>query len=291
MSSNYTYDVLIPSVSVSSILLFNLNALTRLFPPPNTIFVVLPPSYLIDPTILSDLDPSIVFLNSDQKYQVNQRNFGFSYVNSEYCLCIDEDTYINQSTLDTILSCYTTVSMISDKACVSPLKYRALTFPDLSYAHIVNRKNVNLLSTFNFFHHFLYGSSPCFSFDRFGLPFSLFSSYFYDKEFYRVEWLRGGFRFMKSTLLQPSGYPFPGKALFEDIWGCLESSRTIDYFAVTEATHYELVLPPVSISLFRRFLNFFISFHRFLILSLVFRRFTFMLIPRFFISHFPWRRS
>lgn len=283
-SLGYQFDVLIPTSRISELLCDVISSIISLKTPPNRIVVVLPPGVSKSNKLPVSLSTELVVINSDKPFQVNQRNYGISYIVSDYCLCIDDDVLVTQQDFDVVTNIYKTVSHISHSPCVSPMLYQPLSYPSIQKFSDISmprsyRPNSLMHRIYSFLIPFSIKTKPCFSFDNTGMAYSLLDNFEYSADYYHVDWSRGGFRFLKTSDLQPSSYPFSHKALYEDIWSCLESSSTIDYFVATHAVHSELMHISPSQNKFVFQTRLLMAF-RYLLMALKFRLYTPLLIPR-----------
>ena len=168
------------------------------------IIISVPPNLSKNNKFINKFDKGILIISSDKKGQVNQRQYGYKFVKTEYLINMDDDIFISLKSLKILL---TQFENLPRKSSIAP----RLIIKNDNKKELFLKKYINL---------FLYNDSKprpgTISKSTFGIPPNLpFDS---NKLIESVDWIPGGISIIrKEDIIKNQYYNFEGKAYCEDL--------------------------------------------------------------------------
>ena len=168
------------------------------------IIISVPPNLSKTNKFIKKFDKGILIISSDKKGQVNQRQYGYKFVKTEYLMNMDDDILISLKSLKILLSQF---ENLPRKSSLAP----RLIIKNENNKELFFKKYINLLlysdpnpkpltiskSTFEVWHNF---PTPT------------------NKEIETVDWIPGGISIMrKEHIITNQYFNFEGKAYCEDL--------------------------------------------------------------------------
>ena len=168
------------------------------------IIISIPPNLSKKNKFINKFDKEILIINSDKKGQVNQRQYGYKFVKTEYLMHMDDDIFISIKSLKILLNQFENLPRKSFIAPRLSFKYnnnQGLFFKKfinlLLYKKLTPKPGTLLKSTFEV---------------PYNLPFDL------NQEIESVDYIPGGISLTCIENILKKGYfSFEGKAYCEDL--------------------------------------------------------------------------
>ena len=168
------------------------------------IIISIPPNYSKTNKFINKFDKGILIIISDKKGQVNQRQYGYKFVKTEYLIHMDDDIFISIQNLKILLSQF---ENLPRKSSIVP---RLISKNDTNKVLFL-KKYINL---FIYFH-----PKPrpgTISKSTFEVPHNL--SIDTNKEIESVDWIPGGISIIrKENIIKNQYFNFESKAYCEDL--------------------------------------------------------------------------
>ena len=195
--------ILVPSL-LSNISEVWIRQVNKFYQQKINIIISVPPNFSKKNKIINKFDKGILIIKSDKKGQVNQRQFGYKFVNTEYLMHMDDDIFINMKSLKILLNQF---ENLPRKSSIAP---RVIIKNDNNEEPFL-KKYVNL---------FIYndpnpkpGTMSKFTFD---IPPNLPLDS--KKSIESVDWIPGGISLIRTEhIIKKKYYNFEGKAYCEDL--------------------------------------------------------------------------
>ena len=147
------------------------------------IIIAIPPNLSKTNKFMNKFDDGISIIISDNKGQVNQRQYGYKFIKTEYLMHMDDDIFISIKNLKILLEQF---ENLPDKSCIAP----RLSIKNDNKKSGFFKKYMNLL---------LYGDPKpkpgTISKSTFEVPHNFFIDV--DKEIESVDWIPGGISIIK----------------------------------------------------------------------------------------------
>ena len=168
------------------------------------IIISIPPNLSKKNKFITKFDKGILVVRSNKKGQVNQRQYGYKFVKTDYLMQMDDDIFISIKNLKILLNQF---EDLPRKSCIAPRviiekhrskelffkKYINLFF----YNHYKPRAGTISKSTFEVSHNFSFDSN---------------------KKIESVDWIPGGISLIrKEYIITKPYFNFKGKAYCEDL--------------------------------------------------------------------------
>ena len=168
------------------------------------IIISLPPNFSKSNKIINKFDNGILIIRSDKKGQVNQRQYGYKFVNTEYLMHMDDDIFISIKSLKILLNQF---EKLPRKSSIAP----RLIIKNDNNKELFLKKYINL---------FLYNDSNpkpgTISKSTFDIPPNLPLDS--NKSIESVNWIPGGISIIrKEYIIKNQYFNFEGKAYCEDL--------------------------------------------------------------------------
>jgi len=168
------------------------------------IIISIPPNLSKKNKFINKFDKDILIIRSDKKGQVNQRQYGYKFIKTEYLMHMDDDIFISFNNLKILLNQFENLpikSSIAPRVIINNDNNKDLFFKKyinlLLYNHPEPRPGTISKSTFEVGHNF-----------------SLYSN----KEIESVDWIPGGISLIrKEHIIENQYFNFDGKAYCEDL--------------------------------------------------------------------------
>ena len=168
------------------------------------VIISIPPNVIKTNKFINKFDKGILIITSDKKGQVNQRQYGYKFVKTEYLMHMDDDIFISINNLKILLNQFETLprkSAIAPRLIMKNYKNKKLFF----------KKYINL---------FVYGDPKpkpgTISKTTFDIPPNLPLNS--KKLIESVDWIPGGISIIrKEYIIKDQYFNFEGKAYCEDI--------------------------------------------------------------------------
>ena len=168
------------------------------------VIISIPPNLIKTNKFINKFDKGILIITSDKKGQVNQRQYGYKFVKTEYLMHMDDDIFISIKNLKILLNQF---ENLPRKSAIAP----RLIIENYNHKKLFLKKYINL---------FLYGDPKpkpgTISKTTFDIPPNLpFNS---KKLIESVDWIPGGISIIrKEYIIIDQYFDFEGKAYCEDL--------------------------------------------------------------------------
>ena len=187
------------------------------------VIISIPPNLIKTNKFINKFDKGILIITSDKKGQVNQRQYGYQFVKTEYLMHMDDDIFISIKNLTILLNQF---ESLPRKSSIAP----RLIMKDDNKKEPFLEKYINL---------FLYGDAKpkpgSISKSTFDIPpnLPLNSS----KLIESVDWIPGGISIIrKEHIIKDQYFNFEGKAYCEDlIHSYLLKNNGVKFFISNQA--------------------------------------------------------
>ena len=168
------------------------------------IIISIPPNLSKKNKFFNKFDKGILIIISDKKGQVNQRQYGYKFVKTDYLMHMDDDAFINIKNLKILLNQF---ENLPTKSSIAP--------------RLIMQNDIKKESFFKKFINLLIYNKPhprggTISKSSFEVPhhFSIDSN----KAIESVDWIQGGMSLIrKENIIQNKYFNFEGKAYCEDL--------------------------------------------------------------------------
>ncbi len=168
------------------------------------IIISIPPNLIQTNTLINKFDKGILIIRSDKKGQVNQRQYGYKFVKTEYLMHMDDDIFISIKNLKILLNQF---ENLPRKSSIAP----RLIIKNNNKKELFYKKYINLLLYND------YKPRPgTISKSTFAIPPNLPSDS--SKSIESVDWIPGGISIIrKEHIIKDPYFSFEGKAYCEDL--------------------------------------------------------------------------
>ena len=168
------------------------------------IIISVPPSLSKKNKFLNKFDKRILIISSDKKGQVNQRQYGYKFVKTDYLMHMDDDIFISIKNLKILLNQF---ENLPRKSSIAP----RLIIKNNNKKQLFFTKYINLL-LYNDFKP----RPGTISKSTFAIPPNL--SFDSSKSIESVDWIPGGISIIrKEHIIKDQYFSFEGKAYCEDL--------------------------------------------------------------------------